>query len=273
MLQLFVPASCIFGLIIGSFANVVILRWGTGRGLSGRSGCTSCGHTLSWSELIPVVSFLVQKGRCRACGSKISPQYFLVELVFGIVFALCTQAALTMMAGTAMYVFLLYAWTSAFLLIAIAVYDIHHFIIPDGLVYAYIILSFAWGVFSRGMTLPAALQVFSSGLLVALPLFLLWAFSRGRWMGFGDIKLALGMGFMLGTFGGASALVFGVWLGAGISLLLLAYKKIVPYLFRFASYGKRFTMKSEIPFGPFLVFGALFVFLTDITLQALIASL
>jgi prepilin signal peptidase PulO-like enzyme (type II secretory pathway) len=270
MLQLFVPASFVFGLILGSFANVVILRWGTGRTLSGRSGCPACGHTLSWFELIPVISFLVQKGRCRECGSKISPQYILVELVFGVVFALCAHVALTMIVGGAMYVFLLYAWTSAFLLIAIAVYDIRHFIIPDGLVYTYIILSFVWGVFSRGMTLSGALQVFSSGLLIALPLFLLWALSRGRWMGFGDIKLALGMGFMLGTLGGASALIFGVWLGAAISLLVLAYKKITPYLFRFASRGKRFTMKSEIPFGPFLVAGTFFVFLTGITLTSVV---
>ncbi|HXK40396.1 MAG TPA: prepilin peptidase, partial [Candidatus Paceibacterota bacterium] len=82
-MALFVIISFVLGLIIGSFANVFVLRWGTGRSLSSRSGCPACGHRLAWRELVPVVSFFVQRGRCRACETRISPHYVLVELLFG----------------------------------------------------------------------------------------------------------------------------------------------------------------------------------------------
>lgn len=274
-------ASTVLGLVIGSFANVVILRWGTGKSLRGRSSCAVCGHPLSWFELVPVASHVLQRGRCRRCGSKISPHYALVELTFGALFALsayfilspapalCSSSLLSFVSLYPCILVsstLLYAWASIFLLVSIAAYDIRHFIIPDGLVYAYIILSFAWGVFSRGPSLQGMTEVLGSGVIVALPLFLLWALSKGRWMGFGDIKLSIGMGFMLGTLGGISALTFGVWLGAIVSLLLIVFQRIARKAARFAPHGKRFTIKSEIPFGPFLVAGTLFVFLTDITL-------
>lgn len=78
----------LFGLIIGSFLNVVIYRYNTGRSVQGRSGCLSCGKTLSAVELIPLFSFIFQKGKCHGCGSKISWQYPLVEFSTGIAFTL-----------------------------------------------------------------------------------------------------------------------------------------------------------------------------------------
>ncbi|MFA6602049.1 MAG: prepilin peptidase, partial [Candidatus Paceibacterota bacterium] len=81
----------IFGTIIGSFLNVVALRFNTGATLGGRSKCMSCGHQLTWKELIPVLSFLWQGGLCRNCRSRISRQYVLVELSTGLLFALILQ--------------------------------------------------------------------------------------------------------------------------------------------------------------------------------------
>lgn len=260
--------SFIVGLIIGSFANVVILRWGTGRSMNGRSGCPSCGKKLAWYELIPVVSFVLQKGRCAGCGSRISWQYPLVELAFAALFAASAYAFLDPLSLPCVpcLVPLLYAWGVVFVLVAIAVYDIKHFIIPDGLVYAFIALALAWQGYLLYFDIRTMLAVLGAGIATAAPLFALWAVSRGRWMGFGDVKLAFGMGVALGMIGGLSALVFGIWAGAAASLATIGINRLV---------GKRqgLTMKSEIPFGPFLVAGTLFVFITNITLLHVISAL
>src|SRR3989344_2096349 len=212
--------TVILGLIVGSFLNVLILRLGTGRSIaSGRSQCLSCNHKLAWHDLVPVFSFALSKGRCRYCGSRISFQYPIVELFTAILFGLLTaqQFAITY-------------YLIASILIAILVYDLRHKIIPDQLVYIFIILS---GLAGRHWLY---------GLYAFAFFALLWFVSRGKWMGFGDAKLALGMGFLLGI-SVVSALFVAFWAGAivGICLLLLSSKKV--------------TLKSEIPFAPFLIFG------------------
>src|SRR3989338_6841366 len=76
----------VFGLIVGSFLNVVIYRFNTAKSFGGRSACVSCQNKLCWYELIPLVSFLSQKGRCRNCKARISIQYPLVEFATGLIF-------------------------------------------------------------------------------------------------------------------------------------------------------------------------------------------
>ncbi|HXK40189.1 MAG TPA: prepilin peptidase, partial [Candidatus Paceibacterota bacterium] len=176
--------------------------------------------------------------------------------------------------ATASYIDAAFSFVVIFLLVSIAVYDFKHFIIPDGMVYAYLVVSFLWGSAAGGFALAGIGMTLVSGVVVAFPLFFLWAVSKGRWMGFGDVKLAAGLGMMLGILGGGSALIFAVWLGALVSLAIIAYGHVRTRMrMRFATRKARFTMKSEIPFGPFLVAGTLFVFLTDITLTRLIELL
>ncbi len=266
--SLYLLASFVLGTIIGSFANVFVLRYGTGRSLNGRSSCGSCGKKLSWYELIPVVSWLIQWGRCRSCESRISPQYLIVELLFGAVFALCAwflfgpSAIITLPA----FIQLVYLWTVSFLLIALSIYDIRHMIIPDGMLIVLGAAVLAWQVGGLWGTWHALFMTLVAGPLVALPFFTLWLISKGQWMGLGDIKLALVMGWMLGLLGGFSALIFGVWAGALASLAIIGITRLV-------SHRTGLTMKSEIPFGPFLVFGALLVLLTGVTLEIFIGSL
>src|SRR5688572_16941297 len=76
----------VFGAVVGSFLNVVGLRWGTGRGVGGRSECPRCGKVLNWAELVPVISFLILRARCRHCLAPISWQYPIVEILTGLVF-------------------------------------------------------------------------------------------------------------------------------------------------------------------------------------------
>lgn len=272
--SLYLLASFIFGTIIGSFANVFVLRYGTGRSLSGRSSCGSCGKKLSWYELIPVVSLLMQWGRCRSCESRISPQYLIAELVFGAVFALCAYSvygsqltALSWMTSLHPDILfkLIYLWLVSFLFISLSIYDIKHMIIPDGILVALGIVVVAWNIIPNFEIdrILVSLYPLITGPLVALPFFALWFVSQGRWMGLGDIKLAVVMGWMLGLLGGFSALVFGVWAGALISLLIVGITRLV-------SHRAGLTMKSEIPFGPFLAAGALFVLLTGSTILDLI---
>jgi len=240
----------IFGLIIGSFLNVVVLRWGE-KSVGGRSACMSCGRQLQWYEMIPVLSWLALGGKCRTCRMSISIQYPIVEATTGIVFALIGGSALTLGAQ-------LFGCAIAALLIAISVYDLYHTIIPDAWVYAFAVLALVSQIL---FSPPGELSIWTviAGPIAALPLFLLWAVSRGNWMGFGDVKLALGMGWLLGPIYGIAAIFFGFVIGAVISVgILLPLPHIVKLFSRLGITSLPharggFTMKSEIPFGPFLV--------------------
>jgi prepilin signal peptidase PulO-like enzyme (type II secretory pathway) len=234
----------VFGLIVGSFLNVVIYRYNTGQGIGGRSRCFSCGRGLRWFELIPVVSLLLQRGRCRHCGSKISIQYLLVELLTGILFLAAYLKVGLLWPDISLLLLIFSA------LVVIAVYDLRHKIIPDGVVYTF---SFLAILLTRFQTLY---------LIAGVGLFLffasLWLVSGGRWMGFGDAKLALGIGFMLGPILGVSAVIVAFWSGAlwGLGLMLLSHTG------RLLRGGKSFTMKSELPFAPFLILGLLWTYFT-----------
>ncbi len=258
MLSLFFFFVFLLGTIIGSFLNVVALRYGTQKNLGGRSSCMSCKNTLSWFELIPVVSFCTLGGKCRNCKSKISFQYPLVEIGMGILFALTYLKFLPMLMVSPFVFALIFSFVSVVfsILAVIVVYDIHHKMIPNALVYWFIGLSFLWVVVLRGVPgifmFPAVLDLLA-GPLMALPFVLLWLVSSGRWIGFGDAKLALGIGWFLGIVGGVSAIALGFWIGAAVSIVLLLLSK----------FGKgkiKITRTTEIPFAPFLVFGLLFVF-------------
>lgn len=261
----------IFGIIIGSFLNVVIYRINTKRSLGGRSVCLSCQNRLSWCELIPLFSFLSLKGRCLNCKTKISIQYPLVELTTGLIFSFLFLKFFAPGGQDIFYsnIFLFaitYAYyaTAFSFLVVIAVYDLKHKIIPD-------ILSFIFGAFafaglfffnSSGFYIhtPSILE-FLSGVFIALPFAFFWLISGGKWMGLGDAKLALGIGWLLGFASALSGLVVAFWSGAIIGIMLVILSK--------NSKIRRMGMKSEIPFAPFLVFGALWAFLFSLNFFAL----
>ena len=198
----------VLGAVVGSFLNVVILRYGTGRGFFGRSACFSCWRKLSWFELAPIFSFLFLRGRCRHCDSRVSWQYPLVEFLAGIIFLATFWKFPDVLASGALRLALilsfLYYLAVFSLLIVIAVYDLRHKIIPDGPVYAFactaLIFLFLTHPPIEFFRSPAVFDLLA-GPLAALPFFFLWFFSGGRWMGLGDAKLALGLGWFLGLTG------------------------------------------------------------------------
>jgi len=253
------------GIIIGSFLNVVILRFHTGLSVAkGRSKCFSCDKTLHWHELIPLASYFLQRGRCRGCGSKVSWQYPAVELAGG--FALITAFLYSPLVPSLVLSIALFALfaTALFLYIVICVYDLRHKMIPDFFSYGVAIIALAmigvewWGTGYVDVTRLLA------GPALAGFFFFFWVVSRGRWMGLGDAKLALSVGWILGLSQGISAILLSFWVGTLIMLPIMAFQKI---LHRKNGLG----LRSEIPFGPFILLGFLLSLLMHIDL-ALIAG-
>jgi len=245
----------VFGAIIGSFLNVLVLRRGTSLSVvTGSSMCFSCGKKLHWYELIPILSFAIQGGKCRGCHAKISWQYPLIETLCGLLFVLTLWQVDFYGSDLLLTISLLFVG----LLLAVAVYDFKHKIIPNSWVLTLTLLALAkvliiivlttstissfgslWSVIVNNVWLLL------SGPLLALPLFLLWLVSGGRWIGLGDAKLELALGWFLGLVFGVSQLFLAFWLGAIVAIFIL--------ILGLKMFHKRFTVKSEIPFAPFLI--------------------
>ncbi len=222
----------VLGAILGSFLNALLFRYNTGRSvMRGRSKCMHCGHTLQALDLIPVVSYLLLAGRCRYCHSRVSWQYPLVEAAAAALSVLVYVQNLELGA----YALGLTMWLT---LLFVVVYDLRHQIIPWA----------ASGLLAMLALAHIALAgpspwLLAAGPLLAAPLLLVSLVSGGRWMGWGDGVLELGLGWMLGLTAGLTAFVLAFWSGALVGIVLLGL-------------SKRYTMKSEVPFAPFLVFGA-----------------
>lgn len=257
MINLAIVFFFILGLLVGSFLNVLIFRFNTKKLFKGRSICLSCEKKLSWHELVPLFSFLIQKGRCNSCKSKLSFQYPIVEFLTGILFVfLFFKLNPNFVFDLYFYFTYLFFVILFSVLLIIIVYDIKHKIIPDSLSLLFFIFSFLsiflFLDFKFAPHIPSLYQIFSP-FLAALPFFLFWLISSGKWMGLGDAKLMAGVGFLLGLSGAFSAMVFAFWSGAIIGLLLLFL-------------DKKKNMKSEIPFAPFIIFGIFVVFFFNIFL-------
>lgn len=272
----------ILGAAFGSFLNVVALRYDpdtflfspkvigglSGKGKADQSRCPHCGKALRWFELIPLLSFAVQGGRCRSCRARISFRYLLVELISGALFAI-TPSALPApyLLPPASYLSAT-VWVAAFSsLLLMALIDIKWYLIPDE-VHALLVLagigniflvkdifgpvagSFTneYGLLFRPAFLGAPLlNHLAAAALGALFFSLIIVVTRGRGMGWGDVKLAAALGFLFGWPDILFVIVFAFIVGSvyGAWTMLRREK----------------NMKSAVPFGPFLALGAFLVVL------------
>ncbi len=250
----FFVAAAVFGAILGSFINALSFRFNTGKSIvRGRSRCMSCDKTLSARDLVPIFSFIFLRGRCRQCGSKVSWQYPLVE---------CIAALLSLLVyfsypvfGTNVqplaYAFWLLVWM---VLLFVVVYDIKHNIIPwscSGFLALLALISLFFSFGAGVQFMMPSVSVLLSGPLLASPLVCLSLISWGRWMGWGDGALELSIGWLLGLYAGLTALTLAFWSGAFVGLAMLLYQRL-----SWQSGRSHLTMRSEIPFAPFLVLGA-----------------
>lgn len=222
----------ILGVVCGSFINVIIDRLPRGENFwFSRSKCEHCNKQLKSYDLIPLASYILLRGKCRYCNAKIPPRLFVVELISGLLFVVLW---LTFLDITSFFI-------GAFItlaLLAIFLIDLEQGVIPDVLVVFLLLMSIAWVFVSRGYIIEHLLSSFSSFLFFGA----IFAFTRGRGMGFGDVKLAIPLGFLLGFPGTVIAIYLAFVLGAATALFLVAIKV------------KKFH-GSTIPFGPFLCIG------------------
>lgn len=229
----------LFGLSVGSFLNVVIYRSKIKKSIfRPQSFCPQCKHKLSWYDLIPVLSFILLRGKCRYCQKKISLQYPLVEIACGVLFVLFYLKSLT------------FNWALAFnlffvsILIIIFVYDLKYYLILDKIILIGATLAVVASIFLGKPKFPVSLL----GSLIAGGFFaLIVLVSQGKWMGGGDVKLGFLIGLILGWPKVLLALGLAFMLGSIVGLILIAFKKK--------------TLKSPVPFGTFLSTAALITIL------------
>ncbi len=254
-MQFWYAVIFIFGLIIGSFLNVVIYRLHTGKSLNDRSHCLSCGHTLSWYELFPLFSYLLLLGRCLHCRSHIPSRYFLVELLTGLSFLMVFSYTQNVVAVVLLLILMA-------TLIVGAVYDLYHMIIPDEIVVVSSVLSLAFVMYTMPRWSPTDLSLSILSGTVAFAVFgALWWYSSGRWIGLGDAKLAFPLGVLIGVSHIFSFVVVSFWIGAVLGVILLGSAALLRRGQKHLRFPSRtLTMKSEIPFAPFMVLSFVVVF-------------
>jgi len=235
----------VLGTAVGSFLNVVIFRSKTKKSIfKNRSFCPYCKKKLTWYELIPILSFLIQKGRCRKCKKRISIQYPLVEFFTGLIFVWVAAYILD---------FTIYDWINTIFLlifscflIVIFVYDLKYYLVPDKIIFPAIIITLLFDIYIS-LAIGDWSFFFSSiyAALIAGGFFLfLVLISKGKWMGIGDLKIGILIGLFFGLPQIFVVLFLAFLFGAIVSIILLILKKK--------------TLQSEIPFGPFLT-GATFI--------------
>lgn len=233
-------AVFILGLIVGSFLNVLSLRSGFAEGGRSRSACMACEAPLTWRDLVPVVSYLSLRGRCRFCGSRIALQYPLVEIGTACLFFLTfiSAPALTSPFEYLAFAAFLVFWAS---FVVIMVVDLRHTLVP--LAYAYALIVSALLVrFAEAFEIGRAVPLVDAALGAAAlggALALIVLFTRGRGMGAGDVYIAVAIGVLFGLARGAEVAALSFWIGAVVGIALILFKKGV-------------RMKTELPFAPFL---------------------
>lgn len=254
MLNIFV---FVVGLALGSFINALV--WRTHEKtkkkssqekaslsiMRGRSMCPQCKHQLSAIDLVPVVSWVLLKGRCKYCSKPISWQYPLIEIMTGL---LCLVAYLARPFGTdgvleiaSLLLFVPIIVTA----VAMSLYDIKWMLLPNELVYSFALATILW-VMSRVLVVESSLA-FIAGSIIGSVVFggffyIIYQVSNGKWIGGGDVRLGFILGLLLGWQRSIIGLTLAAYLATALILVLVILQK--------------YHKKMRIPFGPFLLAGS-----------------
>lgn len=235
-----IAGGALLGAIVGSFLAAFVVRWPEGRTLGGRSSCDHCGETLGWFELVPLVSFLLQRGRCRRCAAPIAAQHFVIELFCAAVGA----GALWRFPGIEGLMGAMFGW----LLVALGSLDLKHFWLPDLLTASVALLGVAGGI--AGLDPPAVDRVIGA----VAGFVLLWGIGAGYRMlrgreglGAGDPKLFGAIGLWTGWQALPYVLLGASAAGLGMALVLMMRQRV--------------TATTRLPLGTLLACAAFPVWL------------
>lgn len=221
----------LIGAALGSFGNVLILRLPERRTLRGRSACPHCKRTLQPLELLPLLSFLWMQGRCRGCAAHISWQYPVVEAASMLVFVSALPVArFALLSALALGIGL---WA----LLLIAIIDARTCTIPDVLTLIVAVAGLVWQLLST-QNFPLGSSLVLGGFFT-----LQWLFSRGKWIGSGDVLLGFAIGMLLGSIPLSVTTLLLTYVGGSIVVLLLLATK-------------RISRSARVAFGPMLAAGA-----------------
>lgn len=223
----------VMGMVVGSFLNVVIDRLSQNQTLLGRSHCDHCKTTLQPIDLVPVLSFIALRGRCRTCKHGLSVQYPIVELLTGAIFL--SSWVYSESLGIVGQLGVAVIFSS---LLAMFVSDIKYRILLDELQVT-LLVGITIIHLAAGKGLIEIVQQALFGFVVLTPLLIIFIGSRGKGMGFGDVKLAFNIGYLFGVVGGFIALYLSFVSGGLIGICLILSRKA--------------KLKQAIAFGPFLI--------------------
>jgi len=273
----------LFGLGVGSFINVITTRFQPdnyirfSKLISGRSRCAFCLHQLKWYDLIPIFSFVFLRGKCRYCGKKISWQYPIVEILTALIFVLMFLKFWNLTPIRLALAHHIYTWPIIFfliylfyisLLLVLSIIDLKYYLLPDSYIIFGVIVAVLTNIYFYFLYLKPQNYFFNCGVnflgsyidyfncqlhpLVSVLLgvvvasgflLLIYLLSRGRGMGFGDVKLGIFIGLILGFTNSIIAVALAFIFGSIVGIIMLVLKKR--------------TLKSMVPFGPFLGLGVL----------------
>ena len=241
LLLYILPVAILGGFFVGSFLNVLADRLPVGENvLWGRSHCDACKKTLRWFELIPLLSFLAVSGRCLRCHTKLSWEYPAVEALTGLAYGLIVASFFF---SNPWYCASLLIVTSALIVIFVA--DLKYFIIPDSMIVVALLGTLV-------VLIPQSPTVWINHIFTAVIsgcfFYALWYGTKKKGLGFGDVKFSFLMGFFLGFPQIITAMYVAFLTGAGLGVILIL--------------GHKKSLKSRVPFGPFLILGfftALFI--------------
>ncbi|BCX15584.1 MAG: prepilin peptidase [Candidatus Parcubacteria bacterium] len=256
----------VFGLFWGSFLNNVALRLESGEDfLYSRSKCPACQKNLRWYELIPILSFIIQKGKCRHCSKKISWRYPLIEILTGLWVMLLTKNIL----GYSLNYFFLVEFIFYFLFLSIifvlGLYDWRTFLVDDRFVIVGGIVGLIFNIWHKFFNIPyrdftdlyllnnyfyslffsnSIFDFLISPLLMFFLFLLIYLLSKGQGLGFGDVKIIF---------------VIGLFLRLGDILLMLIVSSFLGFLYGLGIIIKYKNFKQPIPFVPFFFLGIILI--------------
>ncbi len=234
------------GVCLGSFANVCIYRLPKNKQIiSGRSFCPKCKKKIIWYDNLPLISFLFLNGKCRKCNKVISPRYFIVELITGFIFLLILLSSDNLSS-------IIFLSILSLIFVIIFFIDLENFIIPDSLNFSIMVLGLLKNFIPNFNTslIHEINQSIIGGIVgylsIWLIIFLYKTFKKIDAMGLGDAKLMAGIGLLFGW----QSIPFVLFVSSILGLIF-----VVPSLIK-----KQKTMRTEIPFGPFIIVACLIYF-------------